>query len=184
MRRLPAALGAALLVPVLLAGCGGDDAGDGEATDRSGSDPTSETTTEPTEPDTEPGETDRPTKSPPITPPGLDYELVALEHATAAGGATEPVATPVGPGEGEGTGRFLGQLTDDSFRELVEQRIVFSRAAGDLYAAVVAVGCDVPTDVVVAEVPDGYTITAQAIGKQTPECFAPVTTVAVVAVQE
>jgi hypothetical protein len=150
MRRL---LGTAATVAVLLTGCGEQDT---EAVPHE-----SDTT-----PDTTPGE--------------VSFKLVALEHATAAGGEPDQQATRVGPG-GD-TGAILAELTDPPFRELVEQRITFSRAAGDLYAAVVSVGCDVPPGVTVVEAGDGYEIVPDEVADPLPECFAPVTTVAVVAV--
>lgn len=152
MRRLLGTTAAAAVL--VLTGCG-DDSSEPTATDR------------------EPTGTSSPAD-------GVDYEVVALEHATAAGGQVDRQATLVGPG-GD-TGAILAELTDPQFRELVEQRITFSRAAGDLYAAVVSVGCDVPSGVTVVEAGDGYEIVPDKVPDPLPECFAPVTTVAVVAV--
>jgi hypothetical protein len=156
MRRIlgtAAAVAVLALVPVLT-GCG-DDSSEPTATDR------------------EPTGTTSPAG-------GVDYQVVAIEHATAAGGQVDQQATLVGPG-GD-TGAILAELTDPQFRELVEQRITFSRAAGDLYAAVVSVGCDVPPGVTVVEAGGGYEIVPDKVADPIPECFAPVTTVAVVAV--
>ncbi|MEO9323235.1 hypothetical protein ABFT23_07065 [Nocardioides sp. C4-1] len=183
MRRL--LVPALLLLPVLLVGCGqdadeaADDATDAvsESSEPATSEPTSSTPSEPA--------TDLPTRSPPITPgapDGGDYTVVAIESATAAGGRTELEATPVGPGAGEGPAELLSQLSDATFRETIEQSISTSRAEGELYAAVVAVGCDVPPGVTVTRVDGVVTITPEKVAKPLPNCFAPVTTVAVVAV--
>ena len=48
--------------------------------------------------------------------------------------------------------------------------------------AVVAIGCDVPPGVTVQRAGDGIEITPLAVTAPKPECFAPVTTVALVLV--
>lgn len=51
-----------------------------------------------------------------------------------------------------------------------------------LYAAVVSVGCDAPTEVTVAAGPDGLDVEAVPVAAPQQECFAPMTTVALVEV--
>ena len=51
-----------------------------------------------------------------------------------------------------------------------------------LMGAVVAIGCDVPTSVTVTEGPEGWVFEPVMPSKTMQECFAPVTSVAVVAV--
>jgi hypothetical protein len=51
-----------------------------------------------------------------------------------------------------------------------------------LLGAVVAIGCDVPPGVTVQHADGGLAITALKVEKPREECFAPVTTVALVAV--
>ena len=48
--------------------------------------------------------------------------------------------------------------------------------------AVVAIGCDVPPGVEVSQSAEGWVFTPQDVAKPLQECFAPVTTVALVAV--
>ena len=49
-----------------------------------------------------------------------------------------------------------------------------------IYAAVVAIGCDSPTDVTVTDSGAGLVITAGKVPSPMMECFAPMTTVALV----
>ena len=49
-----------------------------------------------------------------------------------------------------------------------------------LYGAVVSIGCDSPTDVTVTSADAGLVITAGKVPSPMPECFAPMTTVALV----
>ncbi len=48
--------------------------------------------------------------------------------------------------------------------------------------AVVSIGCDVPPGVTVTQSSDGWVFTPQKVDKPLQECFAPVTSVALVAV--
>jgi hypothetical protein len=51
-----------------------------------------------------------------------------------------------------------------------------------LYGAVVAIGCDAPEDVSVTSTDQGLVITAARVPSPQQECFAPMTTVALVLV--
>ncbi len=51
-----------------------------------------------------------------------------------------------------------------------------------LYGAVVALGCDVPTDFYVTSQPAGISVVAKKVADPKPECFAAMTTVVLVTV--
>jgi hypothetical protein len=53
-----------------------------------------------------------------------------------------------------------------------------------LAAAVVSIGCDVPPGVTVQKLEDGVAIVPREVPSPLPECLAPVTTVALVGVDE
>ena len=174
MRRL---LGTLLLIPVLSAGalsaCG-SETGDTDGTDGADSSledsPTSDTPT-----------SDSPTSDTPTdAEPGAD--VVEIVSETAAGGRTGESAVRVDLPAG------LARLTRDFRTPLLTDKIssVVARirlAEGQaLYGAVIAVGCDVPPSAFV-EVTDGkVVITAGKIVSPLPECFAPVTSVAIAVV--
>lgn len=163
MRRTPGPLLLVTLLVALLAGCGDDDGG----TTGDGPPPSS-----PSSDLLSPGPTGE--------PPAPDQPLVvALLSETGAGGVTADVLTPV---EGAGLAPFLAQLDSAELSEEV-------RAAVDGYtvpegrslgAAVVAVACDVPGSVAVTQEGEEWTVTAAKVPSPLPECYAPVTTVAVV----
>lgn len=156
MRRL---LGALALLSALapLAGCG-DDGPSGSATA--------------TQPD----------GSAATTPPVADdAEVIALLHQTAAGGTvTEAFVDVTAPADAD---EFVAQLTSDELVAQVEAAVGEARAGHDgVQAAVVALGCDVPPGVtVVTSGPGQYLAQPHEVADPLPECLAPVTTVAVVA---
>jgi len=85
------------------------------------------------------------------------------------------------PGERrEFVAQFAGTGMDRKIAQAVASAAVPSGFA--LMGAVVSIGCDVPPGVSVTMSPDGYVITAQQVVSPMQECFAPVTTVAIVAV--
>ncbi|WP_460810990.1 hypothetical protein [Nocardioides salsibiostraticola] len=156
----PAALIGASLTLVLLAGCG-------DETDTA-TDPTATSTSASAE------------SSPPATPaPEADeWRLVDIVAVTAAGGSTSTEVTPVGDPDD------LSTFTDQFASEALAAEVAGAVEAADprpghlVAAAVVALGCDVPTEVTYV---DGM-IRAVKVPKPLPECFAPVTSVAIVEV--
>ncbi|MEJ7832017.1 MAG: hypothetical protein WKF79_03820 [Nocardioides sp.] len=161
MRRLLGTL-AVLALLTLAAGCGADDDGDDTASDptptASGSEPTTEPSTEPST--------------------GAEWTVVALIHETAAGGAvsTELTALPDEAAVAAYAAQFKSPALAARLRTAVEGADV---AAGTrLGVAVVSVGCDVPPGVTYV---DGV-VRAEKVSNPLPECFASVTTVALLKV--
>ncbi len=149
----------ALLLLLVLAGCGEETA---ERTDTA--DPTPST----------PLESD---PAPPVRP-----QVVDLLSGTAVGGQVQGVLTRVD----QDPLAFLDQFERPEFAEEVRVSIQAAAAptgevwAGEVWAGVVALGCDVPEEVVVTAEEGGYLAEARPVAKPLQECFAPVTTVAVV----
>jgi hypothetical protein len=163
MRR---ALGVLLLTTLLLAGCSDDgDSGDGDG--QQAGDPA---TSNPSSGD--------PTESPSTTSPSNDWRLVGIVHATAVGGKVSAKPKPVGD---DSAIAAFGARFEDSQLQGEIQRVVESNepaAGAELVAAVVSIGCDVPTAVTY----DGGKVRAMKVPNPTPECFAPVTSVAILEV--
>lgn len=163
MTRLRAALLApliALLLAVSTAGCGGESASPPE---------TSSST--PTDPTDAPG-SDAPAED----------ELVAILTGTSAGGEVDPVAATLGtPDE---VAAFVAKVPrgelPDKIRTWVAQTDV--PPGRQLMGAVVAVGCQVPTDVEVTRTDRGVLVEGVLAGKSPVECFAAMTSVALVLV--
>lgn len=104
------------------------------------------------------------------------WRLVKLVDATAVGGSVEQTLTDVS------TPKLLNAYTRQFQRAGMAQQL--RRAAkgidGSLGAAVVYVGCEVPGDVEIAE----GRIAAAEVPKSQVQCFAPITTVALVEVSD
>lgn len=114
----------------------------------------------------------------------LDYDVLAVISETAAGGTVSPTLTPV-PGPDE-LAAFTEQFESDTFREEIAA-IVQDNEPQEGYvvsAAVVAIGCDVPPGVSVVAAGDGFEVHADKVADPLKECFAPVTSVAVVMVPQ
>jgi len=176
MRRL---LGSVLPALVLLAapaialtGCGDDDSG------AVAKDPASTAST-PSTPSTAPTSS-QPAQSPSAEPYG--YRLVDMITVTAAGGAPSGPAAALS--DDASVREFVSQFTNDELVRKVEASVAKTAVPDGqtLYAAVVAVGCDSPTAVNVDVAGSAVTITAQKVPSPKPECFAPMTTVALVLV--
>jgi hypothetical protein len=170
MRRLLGSVLAVLLLAGPLAACG-DDEGSGTATDE----PTA-TTDEPTATPSE-----SPTKGG-GTGDSVDFELVKMITETAAGGSTSETAVPLG--DDDAVAQFTSQFENDAMTRQVQDAVEATDVADDerLYGAVVAIGCDAPTDVTVTSTDSGLVITALKVPTPQQECFAAMTTVSLVLV--
>ncbi len=80
--------------------------------------------------------------------------------------------------------QFVGQFETPSLVDDVRRAVEGHElpAGTQLAAAVVTIGCDVPPGVEVSEGESGLEIRAMKVPDPLPNCFAPVTTVAVVQV--
>jgi hypothetical protein len=168
-------LGAPVLVLLLGAlllftGCGQDQTGD--VTDDSA--PTSDTTGS-AEPDDEDDK----------EPLGeVEFELVEMITETAAGGKVDPQAWPLADvvAVQEFTKQFKTEAIQTRLTGLVESIDIPEGKA--LYGAVVAIGCETPPGVVVTSTDSGLTIEAQPMPSPPKECYAAMTSVALVLVDE
>ena len=151
-RRLLLALAAAVL---LLAGCG----------DERGS--TSPPTPSPDAPTT--------------TVPGPGWSEIAIVTGTAAGGTVS--TTPVPVDTQEALDAFVAQFERSDLADQVVGAVSGASIPDGWVpaAAVIAVGCDIPPGVVVDD-REGFTIHAEQVNQTMQECFAPMTSVAVIAV--
>lgn len=157
MRR---SLGTLLLLPALLAACGDDTATDpGDAASEPETQLSSSTSTSP-----------------------LDHEVLAILSETAAGGSVSPTLTPL-PGPDE-VAAFVEQFDSAELGQEVAAEVrTHEPAEGYVVgAAVIAIGCDVPPGVSVRPDGDGYTVHPDKVTEPLKECFAPVTSVAVIEV--
>lgn len=158
MRRLLGPLIVLPLLTVLLGACGGNDD---------------------TVPD--PGGTGAGTQSTsPTTPRRLDYDATLL-HETGGGGRVSDSLTQIDTTEDLTS--FVRQFSLPAFAKRVRNEIEAARGgSGELYAATVSIGCDLPPGVEVTKVGGGYAVTVRDVPNPLPECFAPVSTVAVVTI--
>ena len=161
---------AALLGVLLMAGCGQDDTGDvtesgPEQADTSGS------------PEPEDEDDEEPLGK-------VDFEMAEMVTETGVGGEVDAQAMPLG--DIVAVQGFSTQFTDEAMKTRLTN-ILDSLKIPDgkaLYAAVVAVGCDVPPGVVVTSTDSGLEIKAQPIPTPQKQCVAPMTSVALVLVDE
>jgi hypothetical protein len=174
MKRLlgPCLLGPCLLAPCLvvlcltLAACG-------DSTSDTASDPGDQTSTPA-------GETSAPDVPSPT--PGQEPQPVAIVSQTAAGGAVDLNAVPVE--DGAARREFTAQFKKGGLDEKIAQAVAAATVPEGftVMGAVVSIGCDVPPGVTVSQSEDGWVFTPQKVPSPLQECFAPVTSVALVAV--
>ncbi len=177
MRRLlGSALPTLLLVTVLASGCGDEEGG--TASDDSTATSSSTPSTTPSSTPSTDSPTDSPTKEP--TGDEVDFELVDTITVTAAGGAVMPIAIPMS--DEASVAGFNAQFESDDMVQQIQGAIAGADVPEGqaLYAAVIAIGCDSPTDVTVSGAGAGLVISAVKVPSPQMECFAPMTTVALV----
>ena len=172
MRR---SLGTLLIAAVLglgLSACGSDN-GDSAA------DPV-ETSTRSTTPTGQPPGTTGEDQTQPGGSDGPGYEVIGLYSATAAGGTATDQLTAIGTdAELEAyVAQFRGPTLGDKIRAAARG----AEGDGELMAAVVGLGCDIPPGVEVAPAGDTFTVQPQKVTDPLAECLAAVTTVVVISV--
>jgi hypothetical protein len=156
----------AALLAALRAGCG--DASSDTASDPA-PDKTRPTATASSMPTVDPTE-------------GLEAKTIAIVSQTAVGGHVDLDAVPLAD---EGAqAEFAAQFNRPGMERKIA-RTVASATVPEGYTvmgAVVMVGCDVPPGVLVTQSPDGWVVTPEPVVSPLKECFAAVTSVAIVAV--
>lgn len=166
-RKILTTLAAGLLV-LALAGCGDEEPTTAEDSSSSPSTPSSPGSSAPSgEPSTGTGE-DGPAQ----------FELVEIVSATEGGGTVQTNPTQLGSAGKVDT--FVANLKGDELPKEVRAAATSARPAPDeaLFAAVVAIGCDVAHDITL-ERAAGELVVKPVIKKSGVQCFAPVTSVAV-----
>ena len=110
----------------------------------------------------------------------VDFELVDTITVTTAGGTLSEVAVPLS--DDASVQDFTSQFESDDMVQQIQQAVANTDVPDGqaLYAAVVSIGCDSPTDVSVTNTDAGLVITAGKVPSPQVECFAPMTTVALV----
>lgn len=153
-----------LLTLTLLSGCGDDAApADDRAVDPSASE-------------------SRTPSQPPATGP-VDFELVGIVSASAVGGAVANQGVDLS--DDAALAEFEAQFESGRMGDLLETEIAGASVSEGqvLVGAVVAIGCLPPTDVTVRRTDAGLVVNAvETKPEKQVECFAPVTSVAIVAV--
>jgi hypothetical protein len=112
----------------------------------------------------------------------VEFELVDTMTATAAGGEVSDTAVPLP--DDAAVQSFVAQFTASDLGTQVEDAVAQTDvpAGQELYGAVVAIGCDAPDQVAVTRSGSDVVITALEVPSPKNECFAPMTTVALVLV--
>jgi hypothetical protein len=163
----------ALLVLLLAAACGDDTGEDTRADVPASSSPSSTPSSTPS-----PGgsESDAPAGTP------VDFTEVALLSETNAGGEVSQQPTLLD--SPAAVTSFAGTLDGRTMSAEIKAAVVKADVPEGqaLVGTVVAIGCDVPPGVSVDWNGTGLDVTALKVKKPTPECFAPVTTVALLTV--
>jgi hypothetical protein len=103
---------------------------------------------------------------------------VAILTATAAGGEVD--TTPFPLRTDADLVSFTSQFTNERFARQIRKRARATTVEEHqtLMVAVIAIGCDVPTESAALGPPGAMTISAVADGTSPQECFAPMTSVA------
>lgn len=163
MRRFLGSVLSALLLAGTLAGCGDDESG---------------TVTD----DPAPTASASPTRE--STGDEVDFELVEMITETGAGGTVEAGQAAVPLTDDTAVQDFASQFETDAMATRLQDAVAKVDVPDDmlLYGAIVSIGCDSPNDVYVTSSDQGLVITAHKVPSPMPECFAAMTTVALVLV--
>lgn len=156
VRRRAAAAALACLLGLSLVACGGDTATDSPA----GSSPAGST----------------PAGGP------VDFALVAILTATSAGGTVDPTPTVLAtPGD---VRRFVAQFGRAGLGRQVRAAVARTVVPDGevLLGAVVAIGCQAPKEVTVSRVGETLSVLPVPLKPSPVECFAPMTSVALLLV--
>jgi hypothetical protein len=134
-------------------------------------------------------DTDEPTTAPGTAAPSNDEapahsSTVAILSMTAAGGKVS--LTPVALPDARAVRSFSAQFTQPALGHKIAAAVADTEVpeGQPLAAAEVAVSCDVPSSVTITETDDGVVVTADEVPSPLPECFASVTSVALVLVDD
>ncbi|MCW2764825.1 MAG: hypothetical protein JWO11_784 [Nocardioides sp.] len=132
--------------------------------------------------DASPDAVDNPsTTAAPSDPPAEPTEVAILSQ-TAAGGTVSTRAVPLP--DAAAVARFTRQFEKPLLGNQVAAKVRATEVPGGqvLVGAVIAIGCDVPPGVTVSDLGDGLAIVPDKVASPMQECFAPVTSVALVLV--
>jgi ABC-type glycerol-3-phosphate transport system substrate-binding protein len=113
---------------------------------------------------------------------GLEPQTLAIVSQTAVGGKVDLDATPIA--DAGARSEFTAQFRRPSMDKKIAQAVAAATVPEGytVMGAVVSIECDAPSSVTVTQAPDGWIITPDPVESPLKECFAPVTSVAVVAV--
>jgi len=125
------------------------------------------------------GTPDAGSPSEPTTRGPVETGKVVILHGTAAGGAQNSDAAVALPG---GSDRLLDGIKNPLARQ-VRAKVNNWQAGDSRLYGYVFVGCDVPSDVEVERMGDHFEMTPKYAGATHKECFAPVTSIALVSVK-
>lgn len=122
-----------------------------------------------------------------VPPPGhaaepdvVAHRTLAIASGTAIGGEPERAAT--GIGSRAAMRKFARRHDVEELKADLVAAFGRAKAGEAVWAAVVSVGCDVPPGVEVSGTAEQVYLDPQPVEEPLPECFAPVTSAAVVAV--
>lgn len=178
-RKTLTTLAAGLLMLALASGCGEEDPTTAEESSSKPSSTAPSSTPPTSTPSEEAPTSDAPTEETgPAEDGPVQFELVKILSATEGGGDVQTAPTQLG-GAAK-VDKFVAKLKGDQLPDEVRAAAKSVRPAPDegLFGAVVAIGCDVATDITLERVA-GKLVVKPVIKKSGVECFAPVTSVAV-----
>jgi hypothetical protein len=114
----------------------------------------------------------------------VDHTLVEMVSESAVGGLVSPGAVALT--DAAAVQQFSVQFEDERMRTRLAQEFADLEVPDDraAYAAVVAIGCEVPPDVTVTSTDTGILVEGTKPTSKPVECLAPVTSVAIVLVDE
>jgi len=121
-----------------------------------------------------------PSSGEPSTHGPVETGKVVILHGTAAGAGKESDAAVALPG---GADRLLDGIKNPLARKVRAKLTHWNAAEGSRLYGAVFVGCDVPSDVTVQRMGDHFEVQPKYAGATHEECFAPVTSVALVSVK-